>query len=109
MFAIPYKLIVNYLSGKRQSNDKSAIVFLVGDDRPFRNRMKSELERDKNNTVHVFKTGDACLEMVENLVPDLVLLKYPLQQTYSFARNVETIIDQITLLSPQTYVFRVPE
>ena len=79
-------------------SEKQVNVFIVDDDKLFTDLLVVELEEDlidKQVKIHLFETGEACLEKLEELKPKVIILDYHLDSVNPFAKNGLVILEKI--------------
>jgi two-component system, OmpR family, response regulator len=98
------------MNPKKQIN-----IFIVDDNKVFSMTLKTYLETalvsplstnfaHKNIKVHLFETGEACMEKFSEEKPQVVILDYHLNNRYPNAADGIKVLDWIKKASQETYV-----
>ena len=73
-------------------------IFVVDDDEMLSMALEDYLERNSSHEVHVFSTGEECLEHLEEQ-PDIIILDYNLNSVKKDAANGLIILEAIKKLN----------
>lgn len=79
-------------------------VFVVDDDEMLSMALEDYLERKANYDVHLFNTGEECLEHLEQERPDIVILDYNLNSVKKDAANGLVILEEIKKMNDSVHV-----
>ncbi len=79
-------------------------VFVVDDDEMLSMALEDYLERKANYEVHLFNTGEECLEALQEERPDIVILDYNLNSVKKDAANGLIILEEIKKLNDSVHV-----
>jgi len=75
-------------------------VFVVDDDEMLSAALEDHLKKHTPHHIHVFDTGEKCLESFSKLGPDIVVLDYKLNSVDEEAANGLQILDRMLKLDP---------
>ncbi len=92
---------------KIMSTKKEVDIFIVDDNRIFALALKGAIEAAFENRfvkIHLFGTGEACLEKVNEIAPELVVLDYNLNSHSTEAANGHEVLDRIKKMNAKTSV-----
>ena len=78
-------------------------IFVVDDDEMLSMALEDYLERKTNHEVHLFNTGEECLEHLEEQ-PDIIILDYNLNSVKKDAANGLVILEAIKKLNDSVQV-----
>src|SRR5580692_3558552 len=78
-------------------------IFVVDDDEMLSMALEDYLERNSSHEVHLFNTGEECLEHLEEQ-PDIIILDYNLNSVKKDAANGLIILEAIKRLNKSIYV-----
>ena len=79
-------------------------IFIV-DDSPAQNeKMKDALEKQGEHKIFICNTGEACLELMEEVRPDVVVLDFYLNSVHKDAANGLDILKKIKQHDPHIHV-----
>ena len=73
-------------------------IFIVDDNKVFTLALKADIENafeEVTMKIHTFETGEKCMEAFKEIVPDLVILDYHLDNKYPDAANGIKVLDWI--------------
>jgi len=82
-------------------------IFIVDDNSLFMLTLKAHIDiafKDKRISVHLFETGEKCIERFSETIPDLVILDYFLDRISPGAADGLTILDWIKKTNPEIKV-----
>lgn len=82
-------------------------VFIVDDNKVFTLALKADIEnafKDMDLIVQTFETGEKCMETFKEVVPDLVILDYHLDNKYPDAADGIKVLDWIKKENNATHV-----
>jgi DNA-binding NtrC family response regulator len=88
--------------GKKQKFD----IFIVDDNKVFSLALKADIESALHNSVelHLFETGEQCMEKFKEVLPEIVILDYYLDGSDPNAVNGIEVLDRIKKENPKTNV-----
>jgi DNA-binding NtrC family response regulator len=89
------------------SKKKSITLFIVDDNTLFSLALKADIEtvfEDMSLNIHLFETGEKCMEQFKHLKPDVVILDYNLNTKVPHAANGLQVLDLIKKAMPETNV-----
>lgn len=89
------------------STQKLINIFVVDDNEIFMLALKTDIETVFENTllkVHLFETGEKCMEQFRQILPDLVILDFHLNTKYPKAANGLEVLKWIKNDNPETSV-----
>src|SRR6478735_2718131 len=78
-------------------------IFVVDDDEMLSMALEDFLERKTNHEIHLFNTGEDCLDHLEE-DPDIIILDYNLNSVKKDAANGLVILDAIKKLNDNVKV-----
>lgn len=71
-------------------------IFIVEDNKVYRMAIQSDIQntfKDKNIEIHMFQTGEECMEKFKKLKPQVVILDYNLNSKYPDAADGIKVMD----------------
>ena len=86
---------------------KLTTIFIVDDNRVFRLALKADIEvafAKKSIKIHLFETGENCMQEIKKEKPQFVILDYNLNSLVPNAADGIKILDLIKRASPKTHV-----
>jgi uncharacterized membrane protein len=87
--------------------EKEVTIFIVDDNKVFALALKGSIEeafKNKSITIHLFETGEKCMEKFSEVIPDIVILDYHLNSEFADAANGLHVLDKIKKSSFSTSV-----
>ncbi|MGE0638229.1 MAG: response regulator [Bacteroidia bacterium] len=89
------------------SKKKPVAIFIVDDNALFSLALKADIEtvfEDMHPNIHLFETGEKCMEHFKQHKPEVVILDYNLNSKVPHAANGLEILDMIKKARPDTNV-----
>lgn len=77
-------------------NSNQITIFIVEDNKVYRMAIQSDIQntfKDKNIEIHMFQTGEECMEKFKKLKPQVVILDYNLNSKYPDAADGIKVMD----------------
>jgi len=90
------------MNTKKQIN-----IFIVEDSKVFTVALKADIENAFENIpieVHIFETGEKCMEKFKGIKPQVVILDYHLNSKYPDAMDGIKVLNWIKMENPDTYI-----
>lgn len=82
-------------------------IFIIEDDKFYRNLLEVHLSKIKNYNVLTFSTGEDCFRQLRSLKPKIILIDYRLNDEKPLAMNGISLLKKLKIFDPNLFIIMV--